>query len=75
MEFKALHVPILTEEIATNLKARLNNLPGTKQFTFNLETQELNVVFDENRLSFRSLAQEMTKAGCALRNIDAALLL
>ena len=75
MVFKALRVPTLTEEIAANLKHRLNNLPGAEQFTFNLETQELNVIFNENELTFQTLIQEMTEAGCALQQIDAALLL
>jgi len=75
MEFRALRVPTLTEEIAVNLNRRLNTLPGAQQFSFNLETRELQIVFDENQLSFRTLIQEMTQAGCALQQIDAALLL
>ena len=75
MEFRALRVPALTEELAANLNHRLNNLPGAEQFTFNLETQELKVIFNENELTFKTLVQEMTQAGCALRQIDAALLL
>ena len=75
MEFKALRIPILTEEVAADLNTRLNNLHGTQRFSVNLETQELNVVFDENQLSFETLISEMTKAGCALQNIEAAVLL
>ncbi len=75
MEFKALRVPILTAEIAGNLEASLRNLPGVEQFAIILETQELHIIFDENRLGFQTLAQEMAKAGCSLRDIDAAVLL
>lgn len=74
MEFKALRIPILTEEVAADLRICLNNLPGTEQFSVNVETQELNVVFDESLLSFETLMLEMSKAGCALQNIDAAVL-
>jgi hypothetical protein len=75
MEFKALHVHALTEEIATNLEALLSNLPGVEQFAITLETQELYIMFDENQIHFQTLAQKMAKAGCSLRDIDAALLL
>lgn len=75
MEFKALRAPTLTEEIAGNLAKQLNTLPGAKQFTVNLETQEMRIIFDEDKLSFKTLIQEMNRAGCALQNIDAALLL
>lgn len=75
MEFKALRVPALTEEVATKLEHLLSNLAGVENFSITLDTQELNVTFDENQLSFRKLIQEMTAAGCSLRNIDAALLL
>jgi copper chaperone CopZ len=73
LEFKALRVPILTEELATKLEARLNDLPGIEQLTISLETRELTIVFDENRIGFRTVVEEMTKAGCSLQNIDAAL--
>lgn len=75
MEFKALRVPILTEEIAKKLEAQLNDLPGIEQLSISLETRELTIVFDENRIEFRTVVQEMTKAGCSLQNIDAALFL
>ena len=75
MEFKALHVHALTEEIATNLEALLSSLPGVEQFTITLETQELCIRFDESRIRFQSLAEKMAEAGCSLRDIDAALLL
>ena len=75
MEFKALRIPTLTEEVAANLRLRLNNLPGTEQFNVNLESQALDIIFDEKQLSFEVLVQEMAKAGCALQNIDAAVLL
>lgn len=75
MEFKALRVPALTREVAGNLETVLKRLPGVKDLKINLESQELYVEFDENQLGFRALVQEMDKAGCPLRNIDAALLL
>ena len=75
MEFKALHVHALTEEIAANLDALLSSLPGVEQFTITLETQELCIRFDESRIRFQSLAEKMAEAGCSLRDIDAALLL
>jgi copper chaperone CopZ len=75
MEFKALRVAGLTEEVAGNLETTLDNLTGVESFAITLETQELNVIFDEHRLSFRTLIQEMAKAGCPLQRIDAALLL
>ena len=75
MEFKALRVPALTEEIALKLEQLLTGLVGVQRFSITVETQELNIVFDENQISFRTLVQEMTEVGCALRNIDAALLL
>ena len=75
MEFKALRIPSLTEDVANNLDFLLSDLAGVENFNIRLETQELNIVFDENRLSFRTLIQEMTDAGCSLHNIDAALLL
>lgn len=73
MEFKALRAPALTEEVAIKLEARLNALPGVEQLIISLETQELHIVFDENRIGLRTLVQEMANAGCPLRNINAAL--
>ena len=75
MEFKVLHVSTLNEEVAKNLETCLNNLSGVEQFTITLATKEMDIVFDEAQLSFRSLVKEMTKAGCPLRGIDAALFL
>jgi hypothetical protein len=75
MEFTALRVSALTGEVANKLEARLNDLTGIEQVVIILEIQELHIVFDENQLDFRSLVQEMTKAGCSLRNIGAVLLL
>jgi hypothetical protein len=75
MEFKALRVADLTEEVAENLETALDDLVGVERFTVRLETQELAIVFDEHQLSFRTLIQEMAKAGCPLQRIDAALLL
>lgn len=75
MEFKALRIPTLTKEVATNLEALLNDLPGVEQFTITLETQELSIKFDENQIGFQTLARELAGVGCSLRDIDAALLL
>lgn len=75
MEFKALHVNALTEEVAANLEALLSDLSGVEQFQITPETQELHIVFDENQIRFQTLAEKMAKAGCSLRDIDAALLL
>ena len=74
MEFTALRVSAFTEEVAEKLKALFSSLPGIEGFTFAIETQELRIIFDENRVDFRTLAQKMAKAGCPLRNIEAALL-
>ncbi|MFQ5612629.1 MAG: cation transporter [Anaerolineae bacterium] len=73
IEFKALHVSLLTEEIAANLEDRLNNLPGVENFNIVLDVGELNIVFDERQLDFRTLAEEMATAGCPWQNINAAL--
>ncbi len=75
MEFKALRIAALTEEVATNLEAQLSVLCGVKDFTIVLETQEVSIIFNEAQLSFRTLVQEMTKAGCPLQNIDAAVII
>lgn len=75
MEFKALRASTLTEEVAENLEDLLSNLAGVKEFTIRLETQELSIMFDEKQLGFHTLAEAMAKAGCSLRDIDAALLL
>lgn len=75
MEFKALRVADLTEEVVTNLKSTLSTLPGITEFEITPETQEIRIVFDENQLGFRKLIDKMAKAGCPLQNIDAALLL
>ncbi|MFQ5576761.1 MAG: hypothetical protein ACE5G8_07215 [Anaerolineae bacterium] len=75
MEFKALRVPTLTQEVADSLDRSLRTLPGVQKFAIILETQELYIMFDENQVGFQTLVQEMAKVGCSLRNIDAALLL
>jgi hypothetical protein len=75
MEFKALHVHALTEEVAANLESVLSSLVGIEQFKITPETQELQIVFDESQIRFQTLAQKMAQAGCSLRDIDAALLL
>lgn len=75
MEFKALRVVNLTQEVANNLEAALGKLAGVEELNITLETQELDIVFDERQLSFRLLMDELAKAGCPLQKIDAALLL
>jgi len=75
MEFKALNVPALNEETAAKLDALFSTLSGIEQYTITVDTGELDIVFDENQLSFRALISEMTEAGCPLNHIDAALLL
>lgn len=73
MEFKAIHIPTLTEEVAVRLEARLRSLPGVAKLIIAVERQEFQIVFDEDQVSFRTLAQELEKAGCPLRGISAAL--
>lgn len=75
MEFKALNVPTLNEETAAKLDVLFSTLSGIKQYAITVDTQELDIVFDENQLSFRALISEMTAAGCPLNHIDAAVLL
>jgi copper chaperone CopZ len=71
----ALRVSTLTTDTARKLESVLNNLPGVEAFTITLETQELHIVFDQNRLDVRTLVGEMAGAGCSLRDMSAALLL
>jgi hypothetical protein len=73
IEFRALRVPALTEEVAAKLELLFRDLPGIERFTITLATQELQVVFDEEQLDFRILVQALAKAGCALQTIPAAL--
>ena len=75
MEFKALNVPALNEETAAKLETLLSTLSGVQQYSILVDTGELDIVFDENQLSFRALISEMTEAGCPLKHIDAAVLL
>ncbi len=75
MEFKALRVPALNKKVADELEHTLSELSGVKKFEITLETQELYIMFDENQVGFQTLAHEMAKVGCSLKNIDAALLL
>lgn len=74
MEFKALNVPGLTEEMADNLVVTLQQLEGIQHLSIKPETRELNIVFNENQLSFQSLAHAMAQAGCPLHHIGAALI-
>jgi hypothetical protein len=75
MEFKALRVPSLTEEVAKNLELLLENLIGVISYDIKTDTRELHIVFDEHQLGFKTLIQELAEVGCSLKNIDAALLL
>lgn len=75
MEFKALHIPMLTEEVAAKLEAGLGCLLGIEQLAITLGTQELELVFDEEQIDLPTLAQELEKACCPLRGISAALFL
>ena len=74
LEFEALHIRSLTEEVATNLELLLQSMPGIIQLRINLNSQTLHILFDEDRVGFLDLTQAMAKAGCPLRQIDAALL-
>ncbi len=75
MEFKALRVPSLNKEVAEELNNLLSSLSGVQKFKITLESQELYIMFDENQVGFQTMAEEMARVGCSLRNIDAALLL
>jgi hypothetical protein len=74
LEFEALHVPNLTEEVAANLERSFKDMPGIIQLRINLMGRTLHILFDEDRVGFLDLTQAMAKAGCPLRQIDAALL-
>lgn len=74
LEFEALHVPALTEEVATRLEQFLKQSPGIVHLQINLEGRALQIRFDEERVDFLQLTQIMAQAGCPLRQIDAALL-
>lgn len=73
MEFEALHVVALTEEVARGLETSLQHLPGIEQLGINLQTQEIRILFDESQLALVTLTQLMAQAGCPLRNINAVL--
>jgi copper chaperone CopZ len=74
LEFEALRVPALTEEIALSLESSLKSLPGVTQIKIDLTFQTIQIVFDEEQLGFLTLTQAMARAGCPLRHINAALL-
>ena len=74
MEFRVLHTTSMTEELARQLEALLSNLPGVQKFIIAVERQEFCIVFDESQLGFRTLVDEITRVGCPLRSINAALL-
>jgi hypothetical protein len=71
----ALRVSTLTADTARKLESVLNNLPGDEAFTIVLETQELHIQFDQNRLDFETLLRELAGAGCSIGDMSAALLL
>ncbi len=73
LEFQALRVSALTDEVATQLKKRLGELDGIEQFSITVERQELRIKFDDAKIDFQPLMKEMAKAGCSLKDIDAAL--
>ena len=70
-----LRVSTLTADTARKLETVLSNLPGVEAFIITLETQELHIVFDQNRLDFETLMRTMAQAGCSLRDMSAAVLL
>lgn len=70
-----LRVSTLNVGIAQKLEVVLDNLPGIETFTIVLETQELHILFDQNRLEFNTLIREMAGAGCPMGDISAAVLL
>lgn len=70
-----LRVSTLTANTAQKLETVLSNLPGVEAFTIIPETQELHIMFDQNRLNFQTLVWNMARAGCFLRDMSAALLL
>lgn len=74
LEFEALHIPALTPEVAINLENSLRILPGVETYRINIETRQIQVVFDEQQLGFVNLINAMSTAGCPLRSINAALL-
>jgi len=71
----ALRVSTLTADLARKLEPVLRNLPGVEAFSIDLETQELHIRFDQNRLDFETLVREMAGAGCFMHDISAAVLL
>jgi hypothetical protein len=75
VHFWALRVSTLTADIARKLETVLSNLPGVEIFAIVLETQELHIQFDKNRLDFGTLVRELARAGCSMRDMSAALLL
>jgi hypothetical protein len=75
VQFWALRILTLTVDTAQKLEAILDNLPGVEAFTIILETQELRIVFDQNRLEFNTLIRKMAGAGCPMSDISAAVLL
>lgn len=74
LEFEALHVPALTEEVALSLEKSLKILPGVTRLKIDLNSHTVQIVFDERQLGFLTLTQAMAQAGCPLRHINAALL-
>ena len=74
MEFEALHVTVLTDEVALSLETSLRLLPGIENLWINLQKQEIQIRFDQSQLDFLTLTQVMARAGCPLRNINAVLL-
>jgi hypothetical protein len=69
LKFEALHVPALTPEVADRLEKSFESLPGVENFKIDMETREVQVVFDESQLGFLTLTQAMATAVCPLRNL------
>lgn len=65
----------MDKDIAEKLNIVLKGLPGVQKFEITVETQELYIMFDENQMGFQTLAEELARAGCSLRNINAALIM
>ena len=74
VEFKALRVPALTEDVASRLEFLFSQLAGVADYRIVVDSQTLEIRFDELVLDFQTLARELANAGCPLRNMNAALI-
>ena len=71
----ALRVSTLTIDLAQKLESVLRHLHGVEAFRIVVETQELHIQFDQDRLDFETLIREMAGAGCFIRDMSTVLLL